>query len=150
MKYRTLEEIVPVAQVMPAGPDARAVKRARLERLATVLYSYEGPVKLFPGIEYLEWHERMLARHDRSPLAVAYQDAVFRGQGLKGDRIQDAMAFFNLSWREAHHLFCECHYGARVTPQVIAREVRALASRTSMRDAWRKFWTALRSRLLPA
>jgi hypothetical protein len=150
MKHRTLEEIAPVAQVMPAGPDPRAVKRARLERLATILYNYEGPVKLFAGIEYLDRQQRMLARNDRSPLAVAYQDEVLRGQGLKGDRIEDAMAFFDLSWRETHHLFCECHYGAAVTPQVIAVQVRSLASRTSMRDAWRRFWTELRSRLLPA
>jgi hypothetical protein len=150
MKHRTLEEITPVAQVMSAGPDARAAKRARLERLATVLVNYEGPVKLFAGIEFLDRQERMRARNDRSPLAVAYQDAVLRGQGLKGDRIEDAMAFFDLSWRETHHLFCECHYGTAVTPRVIAGQVRALASRTSMRDAWRKFWTEIRSRLLPA
>jgi hypothetical protein len=144
MKYQTVQEITAVAQVLPAGPDAaRALKRARLERLATVLDNYEGMVKLFSGIEFISHEQRLLLRDDRSPLAVVYHDTWLREQGLGGDRIGDAMTFFDLSWKEAHHLFCDCHYRAGVTPQIIAGQVRELAWRTSVRDIWRKFWTAL-------
>jgi hypothetical protein len=53
-------------------------------------------------------------RADRSPLTIAYEDPVFRAQGLRTDELGDAIAFFDLSQGEAHYLLCACHYACFV------------------------------------
>ena len=146
MKYRTLDEIVPEAKVVRADPASkRDWRRQRLEHLAMVLDAYEGPLQLMTRVEFLPKGEREFVRVDYSPLWVAYQDPVLRQQGLAGDRIGDAIAFFDLSWREAHHLFCDCHYSAGVTSRIIADLVRFSAHRITLHDLWTGFRTALRS-----
>src|SRR5215216_1860327 len=105
MKYRTLDELGPEARVASLGADAlREIRRQRLERLGTLLEGYEGALRLFSGVEYLPKKNRPSMRVDCSPLTIAYQDMELRRQGLAGDRIGDAMSFFDLSWYEAPHL----------------------------------------------
>ncbi len=147
MKHRTLHEIRPVAQVVAIGPDpARAIRRERLERLATLLENDAGPLRLLSRMEFLPEHERMLLRDDFSPLAVAYRDPLLRAQGLKSDRLGDAMTFFDLSSREAHYLLCDCHhYAGTVTRQTLADRTRSVAQRMSVREAWHKLRTAITS-----
>jgi hypothetical protein len=147
MKHRTLEEIRPVAQVVAVGPDpARAIRRERLERLATLLESYNGPLRLLSRMEFLPEHERMLLRDEFSPLTVAFRDPLLRAQGLKGDCLGDAMRFFDLSSREAHYLLCDCHhYTGAVTRQMLAERTRSVARRQSMREVWHKARTAVTS-----
>jgi hypothetical protein len=89
-------------------------------------------------IEYLRRAERLLLRRDGSPLTIAYSDPVFRAQGLTGDRLGDAMSFFHLDDREAHHLFCDCHYRTGVSSQVIAAQVRSVAQRPTLGEMWTK------------
>jgi hypothetical protein len=138
MKHRTLEEIKPVAQVVAFGPNpSRAVRRERLERLAALLEQHTGPVRLLSRMEYLPESERMLLRDDRSPLTIAYQDAILRSQGLASDRLGDAMTFFDLSAREAHYLLCDCHhYSGTVTPQMMSARARSIAQRVSFGEVW--------------
>lgn len=151
MKHRTLEEIRPVAQivnqVLAIGPDpARAIRRERLERLATLLENYNGPLRLLTRMEFLPERERMLLRDELSPLTVAYRDPLLRAQGLKSDRLGDAMTFFDLSSREAHYLLCDCHHDAgAVTRQMLADRTRSVAQRMSAREAWHKLRTAVTS-----
>ena len=145
MKYRTLDEIRPVAEVVPIGPTARMLRRQRLERFATVLDQYKGPLRLLSRIEYLPESERPSLRSDFSPLTVAFQDPVLRGQGLAGDRLGDAIEFFDLSQHEAHHLFCDCHYAASITPPTVSARVRTIASRLTFGEVWARLSGAVRS-----
>ena len=146
MKHRTLDEIRSDAQIIPAEEvDPRAVRRERLERLATVLEQHQGPVRLLSRIEYLPESERLLLRGDHSPLTIAYLDPVLRQQGLASDRLGDAIAFFDLSRGEAHHLLCDCHYAGAVTSQMLASRTRAVAGRMTLRDVWDKVRGAVRA-----
>jgi len=138
MEQRTIAEVAKSAQVFSTAETARAQRRERLERLARLLDEHNGPVQMLTQIEYLRRTERLLLRRDGSPLTIAYKDPVFRAQGLAGDRLGDAMAFFSLDDREAHHLFCDCHYRTGVSSNVIAEQVRAVAARPTMREVWGK------------
>jgi hypothetical protein len=138
MEQRTIAEVAKSAQVFSTAETARAQRRERLERLARLLDEHNGPVQMLTQIEYLRRAERLLLRRDGSPLTIAYKDPVFRAQGLAGDRLGDAMAFFSLDDREAHHLFCDCHYRTGVSSNVIADQVRAVAARPTIREVWGK------------
>ena len=138
MEQRTIAEVAKSAQVFSTAETARAQRRERLERLARLLEEHDGPVQMLTQIEYLRRVERLLLRRDGSPLTIAYKDPVFRAQGLAGDRLGDAMAFFALDDREAHHLFCDCHYRTCVSSQVIAAQVRSVAQRPTMGEVWLK------------
>jgi hypothetical protein len=138
MEQRTIAEVAKSAQVFSTAETARALRRERLERLAHLLEEHNGPVQMLTQIEYLRRTERLLLRRDGSPLTIAYKDPVFRAQGLAGDRLGDAMAFFSLDDREAHHLFCDCHYRTGVSSSVIATQVRSVAQRPTMGEAWLK------------
>jgi hypothetical protein len=138
MEQLTIAEVAKSAQVFSTAETARAMRRERLERLARILEDHNGPVQMLTQIEYLRRAERMLLRRDGSPLTIAYNDPVFRAQGLAGDRLGDAMAFFALDDREAHHLFCDCHYRTGVSSQVIGAQVRSVAQRPTMGEVWQK------------
>jgi hypothetical protein len=138
MEPRTIAEVAKSAQVYSTAETARTQRRERLERLARLLEQHDGPVQMLTQIEYLRRAERLLLRRDGSPLTIAYRDPVFRAQGLAGDRLGDAMAFLALDDREAHHLFCDCHYRTGVSSQVIATQVRSVAQRPTMGEVWQK------------
>ena len=138
MEQRTIAEIAKSAQVFSTAETARALRRERLQRLARLLEEHNGPVQMLTQIEYLRRAERLLLRRDGSPLTIAYKDPVFRAQGLAADRLGDAMAFISIDDREAHHLFCDCHYRTGVNSNVIAAQVRVVAQRPSMREVWDK------------
>jgi len=138
MEQRTIAEVAKSAQVFSTAEAARALRRERLERLARLLEDHNGPVQMLTQIEYLRRAERLLLRRDGSPLTIAYKAPVFRAQGLAGDRLGDAMAFFTLDDREAHHLFCDCHYRTGVSSQVIDSQVRAVAARPTFGEMWQK------------
>lgn len=137
MHHRTLDQITQVATVQPAtNLTWKAIRRQRLHRLADLLSAYTGPIRLLTRIEYLPAAERQTLRGDFSPLALAYQDAEFRRTGLAGDTLGDAMAFFDLSDRQSHTLFCDCHYGYSVEAPMIAARIRTVANRLSFRERW--------------
>ncbi len=140
MNDRTVHELGGLARVLTEGPDpARAVRRARLERFAALLDECKGRLRLLSRIEYTRKAVRESMRADDSPLALAYADPVFRAQGLASDRLGDIMRFFDLSWSETHHVFCDCHYGTMaVGAGAIARRVRALASKRSLAEIWQQ------------
>ena len=47
--------------------------------------------------------------------------------GLVGDRLGDVVAFFELSDRQAHRLFCDCHYNGTMTGAGLAARLRRIA-----------------------
>lgn len=135
MRHRTLDEVTQVATItQPPAPATREIRRQRLRRLADLLDNYEGPLRLLTRIEDLPMRARRELRGEFSPLALAYQDAGFRREGLAGDRLGDAMTFFGLSGHQAHHLFCDCHYGVYINGRTVARRVRAMAERKSLSE----------------
>jgi len=139
MKYRTLTEIAGSARVSrAAGIPPRARRRERLERLAALLDGHQGPIRLLARIEYLSAEQRARLRADPSPLTIAFKDPIFRAEGLKSDRLGDAMDFFALSEGQAHHLLCDCHYADAVTPAMIAARARAVARKPTLSEVWDK------------
>lgn len=103
-------------------------RRERLERWAEVLEREpERRLRALGEIEFVPKAQRPALRADHSPLAVAYADPVLRAAGLGGDRLGDAMAFFELSERQAHRLLCSCMNGWRIEAGRAARSVRRLA-----------------------
>lgn len=123
------------------GETDRAARRRRLERFASLLEQAHEPLRLFVAMECYPRRERLALRQPCSPLTLAFHDAQFRREGLAGDRVGDAIAFFNLSLSEAHALLCDCRYGdfslsGQPLPQRIARRARKLAAKRNLEE-WR-------------
>lgn len=71
------------------------------------------------------------ARADGSPLSVAFEDWAFQAEGLQGDRVGDALAFFDISEDEMQHIIGSSGYGGGTIPAAVAAErVRALAEQS--------------------
>lgn len=143
MEHRSLGDLRGSAHISIAlqSPVTLPSRRERLERLADLLESHEGRLQPLERIEYRPRAQAAAMRLDDSPLTIAYNDPVLRAQGLAGDRLGDAIAFFKLSHSEAHHLLCDCHYPAGMTPRNVAMRARAIAHRKT----WGELWTAARS-----
>ena len=140
MEYRSISDVAKSARFSSqfAGP-SRSLRRERLERLANLLDAHEGPIRVLKRMEHLSDADRAMLRADPSPLTIAFQDPVFRAQGLVSDRLGDARDFFALSEGQAHHLLCDCHYPEAVTAGMIATRARAVARRPSLSELWDKF-----------
>jgi hypothetical protein len=144
MEHRTLSEIKHVAQVTRLRTE-RLSRRERLERWAAALERDTGrQLKPLMRVEFLPKHEREFLRRDDSPLAVAYADPVLREEGLMSDYLGEAVTFFELSDSEAHYLLCDCHYhgGVMMTPGTVAKRVRGVASRVTLRELWQRMCRA--------
>ena len=125
MKYQSLEQIVLKADVHPGMDMSR---RERLERWVELLEQRpHRRLATIEGTEFGSRRERAAKRADHSPLTVAFEDAVLRAAGLRGDRIGDAVEFFDLSHGEVHRLVCYCHHGQTVLPGTVAARVRMIA-----------------------
>jgi hypothetical protein len=96
-------------------------------------------------IEYKPPVERALVRADNSPLTVAYDDPVFRAEGLAGDRLGDAMKFFELSDHEAHRALCSCLGGRTMESRAFAQRIRGATTGglRSLFGAWAVFASAI-------
>jgi hypothetical protein len=126
MKHQKIDELGGVAEIVSFEP-RRLSRRERLERWADILDRNPGKLNALTRIEYLPVAERLEARADNSPLEVAYKDPVLREEGLSSDRLGDIMAFFELSGRDAHRLFCDCHYYGSMTGAGLSRRLRNVA-----------------------
>lgn len=136
MKHRTLEEVTKIAAIERVAKSEESPRRARLERFAQILSAHPGRIRLFSMMEYVPVRERVKLRQDESPLSIAYRDPQFRQQGLTGDRLGDAIDFFGLSMREAHHLFCDCNYSGAITPGAVASRASSLAQKRTLTQMW--------------
>ena len=125
MKYRSLEQIAPDADVHLGRGMSR---RERLERWAELLKGQpDRRLCAIEGTEFGSRSEREAKRSDHSPLTVAFDDPVLRAEGLRGDRVGDAVEFFDLREDQVHYLVCYCHHGQTVSPGTVAGRVRAMA-----------------------
>jgi predicted protein tyrosine phosphatase len=127
MKYKSLEQIAPEADVHPGLGMSR---RERLERWAELLERQPNRrLSTIEGTEFGRRREREAKRADSSPLTVAFEDPLLGVEGLRGDRVGDAVEFFDLSHDEVHRLVCYCHHGLTVSPGTVAARVRMMAQR---------------------
>lgn len=131
MERKTLSEVRSIAEILPNplrfDPMSR---RERLERWAETLERQHGRnLRTLFEIEYARPAEREAIRADDSPLSVAFDDAQLRAEGLSGDTIGDAMAFFGLTATELHAILCYCRNGETMAADVAAMRIRVAASR---------------------
>jgi hypothetical protein len=131
MEHKTRDEIRDVADILPN--DLQAHPLSKLERLELWVEALEceGEQRLRTlfEIEYAPPIERAALRADRSPLSVAFADPRLRADGLAGDTIGDAVAFFGISELELHNMLCFCHHGETMSADMAAARVRAVAAR---------------------
>ncbi len=105
--------------------------------MASLLDAYQEPLQLFLAMEWVPKKDRPALRQDGSPLTIAYADPHFRREGLAGDSVGDGMAFFDLSLRQVHALFCECNYThspEQETANLVAARVRSLAAKRTFAE----------------
>ncbi len=129
MEHRKLSYLKGVADVRSEVGRIPPMSRAeRLERWAKLIDAQKDR-KLRPleRVEYVTAAERAAMSMPSSPLTVAYEDELFRADGLKSDRLGDAMNYFGLSAAQAHAIVCDCHYGGMMSHQEVARRIRAVA-----------------------
>jgi hypothetical protein len=130
MEHKTRNQIRDVADILPSCLQTHPLsKRERLELWAEAL---EGKgvrrLRTLLEIEYLPAAERALQRADDSPLSIAFSDPRLRVEGLAGDTVGDAIAFFAVSELELHNILCFCHYGETMSAETAAARVRAMAA----------------------
>lgn len=131
MEHKTLDEIRDVADIQPSWLGSRPLTKCeRLERWAEALEREGGRrLKTLFEIEYVSRAERATLRADDSPLSVACGDPRLRAEGLAGDTVGDAVAFFGISEMELHNILCFCYHGETMSAASAAVRVRAAAVR---------------------
>jgi hypothetical protein len=125
MKHQSIAELTNIADVQPTRT---AMSRCdRLERWAECLEREpQRQLRSLEGIEYGTEAQRRAARDNNSPLTVAFADPVLREEGLKSDRLGDALDFFEMSHNEAHRVLCSCMHGRTMQSGEVARRVRGI------------------------
>ena len=125
MKHQSITELTHIADVQPTKT---AMSRCdRLERWAECLEREpQRQLRSLEGIEYGPEAQRREVRENNSPLSVAFADPVLREEGLKSDKLGDALDFFEMSQSEAHRALCSCMHGRTMQAGEVARRVRGL------------------------
>jgi hypothetical protein len=128
MKHQTLDQIRTVATVHSAAHAPAMSRRERLERWATLLEQHGAPLRSLYETEFTPVARRRAMRRDGSPLTVAFDDPVLRGQGLRGDTYGEAMDFFALTHSEMHRILCYCHCGDTISSELVSERIRFAAA----------------------
>lgn len=131
MEHKTLDKIRDVADILPDWLAARPLSRSeRLQRWAAALERQGGRrLRTLFEIEHAPAAERARLRADDSLLTVAFNDPHLRAEGLAGDTVGDAVAFFGVSERELHDIVCFCHHGPTIAADTAAAQIRSAAAR---------------------
>jgi len=129
MEYRTREKIR-AAEILPGWLSARPMSKAERLRTWAEALDREGDRQLNTlfQLEYLPPARRAQLRADDSLLTVAFADPRLRAEGLAGDTMGDAVAFFGVSERQLHDIVCFCHHGPAITARTAAAQIRHAAS----------------------
>ena len=126
MKHQTLEQLQTVAEVHPGQQRLVVTRGERLERWAGLLEKEpDRQLGTLAGTEYQPAGTRQTMRSAGSAITVAFDDAVFRADGLENDTYGEAKRFFELTDWQLHDIVCYCHFGATMRAGTAARRVRA-------------------------
>lgn len=137
MKYQTVDQLNAVADVHAEAAVLFASRGQRLERWAQLLEQDPGRrLMALAGTEYATPEVRERMRSTGSPITVAFEDPIFRAQGLQDDTYGEAKRFFELSDWQLHEVVCHCHVGANLPARWAASRVRAAISPGSGILAW--------------
>ena len=121
MQHKTLEQLQQIDVVYPDQTRPAMTRKGRLERWAELLEREPGRrLGTLPGTEYQSEDMRETMRSIGSPLSVAFEDPVFRAEGLTSDTYGDAKRFFQLSDWQLHNIVCYCHHGVTMTAGTMA------------------------------
>ncbi|WP_293858613.1 hypothetical protein [uncultured Alsobacter sp.] len=128
MEYKSVEQLRDLADVRVSEKQPMT-RRQRLERWAELLeQDPERRLRSLGEIELKAPSERPLMRAPDSPIAVAFADPMLRAEGLAGDRLGDAMTFFEISEDDAHRLMCSCMNGWSMASGKVGKSVRRIAN----------------------
>lgn len=128
MEHTPVERLRSVAKVHELKQGFLS-RHERLERWVELLERQpKRRLRSLGEIEFTPEDRRPDLRSDDSPLTVAFEDPVLRADGLKSDRLGDAMEYFGLSERAAHRLLCSCMNGWTMEAGSTARKVSRLAN----------------------
>ncbi|OWK25972.1 hypothetical protein AJ87_46720 [Rhizobium yanglingense] len=128
MKHHTLEALRGTADVHTNIQHFPTTRDERLLRWAELLEKQpDRRLRTLSETEYQPASIRDRMRCADSPIAVAYEDAVFRAEGLKDDTYGEAKRFFELSDWQLHRFICSCHSGATVRSGKAAQCLRDAA-----------------------
>lgn len=126
MEYKSLTDLRSIADVTSNVPVL--TRQQKIEIWLEALRRDPGRrLQPLPEIEWVPVAQRPLLRADDSPLSIALEDPRLRAAGLPGDRLGDALAFFELSEAQAHDALCSCHYGRSMTAGAAARRISRIA-----------------------
>ncbi|OHV83008.1 hypothetical protein [Mesorhizobium sp. ORS 3428] len=139
MKYQTVDQLNAVADVNAEAAVLISSRGQRLERWAQLLEQNPSRrLSALAGTEYATPEVRERMRSAGSPITVAFEDPIFRAQGLQDDTYGEAKRFFELSDWQLHEVVCHCHVGANLPARWAASRVRAAISPGSGILAWLK------------
>ena len=130
MEYKQRDKLR-TAEILPNWLSARPMSKAERLKVWAAALDGEGDRQLNTLFqpEYLPANKRHRLRADDSLLSVAFADPRLRAEGLAGDTMGDAVAFFGVSEREMHDIVCFCHHGPAITARTAAAQIRNAASR---------------------
>lgn len=137
MKHQPIDDLKVKAEII--SPESRVRKlsrRQRIERWAELLQAHQGTLRPFIRVEALSRQQRWALRADDTPLALAYGDPVLRADGLRSDRLGDAISYFDLTEHSAHRLLCDCHYRGTMTGANLAARLGPIAKGGLVQRLW--------------
>ena len=141
MQHKTVQELERIAEVHPDKTRAPMARRERLERWAELLErDSQRPLRTLEGTEYQPREVRDMMRAYRSPITVAFDDPVLRGEGLAGDTYGDAKRFFELSDWQLHDVVCHCHHGSEMTAKIAAQRIRRIIGGGGLPRMFARLW----------
>jgi hypothetical protein len=128
MKYQTLEALRSTAGVHTEIQYPMTTHDERLLRWAELLEKQpDRRLRTLSETEFQPAPIRDRMRCADSPIAIAYEDVVFRTEGLKDDTYGEAKRFFELTDSQLHRLVCSCYSGATVRSGSAAKRLRDAA-----------------------
>lgn len=130
MEYRTRDK-VRAAEILPNWLSTRPMSKAERLKCWAAALDREGDRQLNTlfQLEYLPVAKRVRLRADDSLLSVAFADPRLRAEGLAGDTMGDAVAFFGVSEHQLHDIVCFCHHGPTISARTAAAQIRNAAAR---------------------
>ena len=125
MKHQTRNQLLSIAEVHPEPTHAFMTRNQRLERWAELLEKNpDRALVALEGTEHLSRGARHVCRAADSPIRVAFDDPLLRGEGMQNDTYGEAKSFFQISDWRLHEIVCDCRTGSTMQASRAAHQVR--------------------------